>query len=407
VAGILFIRLHGETVAWRVDEAGGASGEHALSAAAEHARGRAVVVLIPVTDCPLFTVKLPTRNRARMLQAIPYALEDKLSEDVDELHFAAGKPDADGQVSVAVVAHARMEDWLSRLAAAGIRAQRMVPDVLSLPSHPGAWSALLEPGNLLLRQGPSQGIALDTGNLSALLPLVFDQAGEALPDRLHLVDCSDADAQGRDPLPPLELQVETEECGGTPLHHLISGYERHGGIDLLQGRYSHSERAGKLWRTWRIAIIPALLWLTLSIIATALDNHRLAAEELELRQQITAVYRRTFPNDRHIVDPRLQMERKLSELQQGRGPSGGAFLSLLARAATPLATFKAVRLSTVRYKQNRLDLELDLPSLQTLDQLKAKLEAGRLEVKIRNARSREGKVEGRLEIREHSGGRKQ
>ena len=407
MAGALFIRLHGESVAWRVDEAGGAAGEHDLSAAAEHARGRSVVVLVPVTDCPLFVVKLPTRNRARMLQAIPYALEDKLSEDVDDLHFAAGKPDGDGQVSVAVVAHTRMQDWLSRLTAAGIHAQRMVPDVLSLPSYPGAWSALLEPGELLLRQGPSQGIALDTGNLSALLPLAFEQAGEDLPDRLHLVDCSEADADARAPLPPLELQVESEECGGTPLHHLISGYDRHRGIDLLQGRYSHSERAGKLWRTWRIAVIPTLLWLTLSVVATALDNRRLADEELALRQQITEVYQQTFPNDRHIVDPRLQMERKLSELRQGGGPSGGEFLSLLAKAATPLASFEAVKLNTVRYKQGRLDLELDLPSLQILDQLKAKLEAGRLQVKIRNARSREGKVEGRLEIRESRGGRKQ
>jgi general secretion pathway protein L len=406
VAGTLFIRLQGESVAWRVDEAGGAGGEHDLSAAAEHARGRTVAVLVPVTDCPLFAVKLPTRNRARMLQAIPYALEDKLSEDVDDLHFAAGKPDADGQVSVAVVAHARIEEWLSRLAAAGLHAQRMIPDVLSLPTHPGAWAALLEPKNLLLRQGPFQGLALDTGDLGTLLPLAFEQVGDELPDRLHLVDCSDTDAESRSLLPPLELQVEVEECGGTPLHHLISGYDRHGGIDLLQGRYSHSERAGRLWRTWRIAAIPALLWLTLSILSTALDNRRLAGEELALRQQITEVYRQTFPNDRHIVDPRLQMQRKLSELQQGGGPSGGAFLSLLAKTATPLATFKTVKLGTVRYKQGRLDLELDLPSLQTLDQLKTKLEAGRLEVKIRNARSREGKVEGRLEIRESQGGRK-
>lgn len=395
MASTLFIRLQHGQVSWRVDEAGGAGGEGDLEQAAAQIHSRQVVVIVPVTDCPLFQVTLPTRNRARMAQAIPYALEDRLSEDVDDLHFAIGKPDSDGSVSVAVVSHARMEQWLLQLQQTGIRPRRLVPDVLCLPLHPGAWTGLLEPGSLLLRQGSQQGIALDSPNLTQLLPLALDDVGEHLPDRLQLLNCDDSTE-----LPPLELALETEECGGTPLHHLIAGYDQGHNIDLLQGRYSPSEQAAKLWRTWRIVVFLGLLWLTVSVVTTAMENQRLAAEELGLRQAVTEVYRQTFPEQTSIVDPRLQMDRNLAALRQGGSGSGGQFLSLLAKAATPLSADRSIKLVTVRFKQARLDLELELPDLQKLDKLKAKMESLGLEVKIRNARSREGKVEGRLEIRE-------
>lgn len=399
MAETLFIRLQAEQISWRVDQAGGASGENDIDEAARHARGRQVIVLVPITDVPLFTVKLPTRNRARMAQAVPYVLEDQLSEDVDTLHFALGKPDSEGKVTVAVVGRERMDHWLVQLQDAGIQPQQIIPDVLALPLQTGTWSGLLEPGQLLLRTGSQQGTAMDSSDLSWLLPLALDEAGEPLPSQLQLLDC--------DPLapsiPPTELSVEHEQCGGTPLHHLCEGYDRSQVIDLLQGDFSPGEQGHRLWRIWRVAAALAAVWVLVSLLGTALENHQLAEHELAYRQDITAVYRDTFPQETAIVDPRIQMQKKLDALHQGGGSRNAEFLRLLSLAGKPLTSDRSIKLNTVRYKQNRLDLELDLPTIQTLDKLKATLEQNGLQVTIRNARSREGKVEGRLEIRANSG----
>jgi len=412
MAGTLFIRLQQGGSSWRVDEAGGASGcgdEGGLDQAAPHCRGRQVVLLIPVADAPLFQVKLPTRNRARMALAVPYALEDQLSEDVDALHFALGKVDADGRVGVAVVAREQMDAWLAQLGEHGIRPQRMIPDVLALPLSSGNWSALLEPGQLLLRQGPQQGVSIDSDNLGMLLPLALEEAGDALPDQLHLLDCDSSEA-GDDPagpqraqLPPLELNIERQECGGTPLHHLSAGFDRNTAIDLLQGSYSISEQGNRLWRTWRVAASLAAALLIASLVETALENHRMAGRELALRQSITQVFRDTFPKETTIVDPRIQMQNNLNALGSGDGQSSGEFLKLLSLTGTPLTSDRSIKVTTARYKQDRLDLELELADLQKLDKLKGQLEQQGLQVKIRNARSREGKVEGRLEIRAAAG----
>jgi len=399
MAGTLFIRLLDEQISWRVDEAGGASGENDIDEAARHARGRQVIVLVPITDVPLFTVKLPTRNRARMAQAVPYVLEDQLSEDVDTLHFALGKPDSEGKVAVAVVGRDRMDRWLDQLQDAGIQPQQIIPDVLALPLQTGTWSGLLEPGQLLLRTGSQQGSAMDSSDLSWLLPLALDEADEPLPSQLQLLDC-DPQAPA---IPPMELSIEHEQCGGTPLHHLCEGYDRGQVIDLLQGDFSPGEHSHRLWRIWRVAAALAAAWVLVSLLGTALENRQLAEHELAYRQDITAVYRDTFPKETAIVDPRIQMQKKLDALHQGGGNRDAEFLRLLSLAGKPLTSDRSIKLNTVRYKQNRLDLELDLPTIQALDKLKATLEQNGLQVTIRNARSREGKVEGRLEIRAKSG----
>jgi len=440
MAGTLFIRLQQRGISWRVDEAGGASGastrassrvsevgddEHAagddsdadadtntapdleLAQAARHCRGRQVVLLVPVADAPLFRVKLPTRNRARLAQAIPFALEEQLSDDVDALHFAIGKPDADGNIGVAVVSRAQMDSWLAQLQRHDIRPQHIIPDVLTLPLSSGNWTGLLEPGQLLLRQGPQQGLMIDSNNLGMLLPMALEEAGDALPDHLHLLACDapeadDAEPAGTDPLPPLELPVERQQCGGTPLHHLSAGFDRNTAIDLLQGSYSPSEQSHRIWRTWRVAAALAAVWLVVSLSETALENHRMAGRELALRQNITQIFRDTFPKETTIVDPRIQMQNNLNALSGGDA-GGGEFLTLLSLTGTPLTADRSIKITTARFKQDRLDLELQLADLQKLDQLKVRLEKQGLQVKIRNARSREGKVEGRLEIRAAAG----
>ena len=68
----------------------------ALAGAAE------IVVLVPGEDVLLTEARLSARNRAQLLQALPYAVEEQLLDPVEDLHFAAtagGDP-----LGVAVVA---------------------------------------------------------------------------------------------------------------------------------------------------------------------------------------------------------------------------------------------------------------------------------------------------------------
>jgi len=74
--------------------------------------GRRVVAFVPGVDVRLAMAQVPARQEKRILQAVPYALEDQLAEDVDTLHFAIqfdarGRRESD-PVPVAITSRARM-----------------------------------------------------------------------------------------------------------------------------------------------------------------------------------------------------------------------------------------------------------------------------------------------------------
>src|SRR5690348_12820463 len=61
-----------------------------LADAAAQAQGRRLTVLAPGEHVTLLFADIPSSSPQKVLQAAPFMLEDRLAEDVDTLHFAAG-----------------------------------------------------------------------------------------------------------------------------------------------------------------------------------------------------------------------------------------------------------------------------------------------------------------------------
>ena len=97
------------------------------------------------------------------------------------------------------------------------------------------------------------------------------------------------------------------------------------------------------------------------------------------------------------------MQAKLKELKGQGDVEQTTFLSLLADSGKAIKDTSEVVLRSVRYKNGTLDVELDVPNLQSLDQLKQKLASNKeMSVEIQSAASRNNKVQGRLHIKGQS-----
>ncbi len=363
-----------------------------LADLASRLQGRPARVFVPSQHVFLARVEVPPGNRQKLLRAVPYTLEDHLAEDVERLHFAVGERDETGRLAVAVVARRDMDRWIAALNDAGILYRAMHPDLFLLPLEAGGWSVTTLEGIARVRSGPADGFAGDQDNLTELLRLRLREQGEP-PARLDLWLCPDPIALGD---LGAAIPVHTHRCP-----HLLAlgadGTPLDGAIDLAQGDYSPSQRWSRLWRPWRLAAGLAAAWVIVHLGLLAWDNARLAREQAALRERIEAVYRQAFPDARKVVNPRVQMTRRLERLKQG-GSQTGDFLALLGRVA-PFLAADGVEIASVRYKQGTLDVEVRVPSLAALDRLKGRLEKeAQVVAEIQSAAAREGKVQGRLHI---------
>src|SRR5271168_5649544 len=89
-----------------------------LTLAAAVWRGGKIVVLAPATQILLAEPELPPGSGPKLARAVPFALEEQLTQDVDQLSFAIGRRRATGGTPVAVVSRSVMQRWVSELSAA-------------------------------------------------------------------------------------------------------------------------------------------------------------------------------------------------------------------------------------------------------------------------------------------------
>jgi len=87
----------------------------------ELSNNRRVILLIPTEDVGLHHVDLPSASHKQLSKAIPFALEDAIAEDIDELHFSFHRESADKDINVAAISEQRLQQWLDQIEDKGIK----------------------------------------------------------------------------------------------------------------------------------------------------------------------------------------------------------------------------------------------------------------------------------------------
>ena len=114
---------------------------------------------VPSERVTVHFVDIPTAPRRKWPELIPWMLEDRLLQGVDEMHFVISKTTAEGQLQVFAVSHQDLKEWQRVAQNAGVSAQSMLPDYLPLPWEPERISVGWRDGVCLVRYGVAQGFA--------------------------------------------------------------------------------------------------------------------------------------------------------------------------------------------------------------------------------------------------------
>lgn len=412
MADFLVIRLGKSAdmpVSWiAVDDRGtrrGQPGRGSLADAAREVRERAVIVLVPGTEVLTLFADIPARG-ARLLTALPFALEDQVADDIENLHFAAGSRRDDGSVPVAVVNREKLAEWLALLEDAGIEPRRIVADNHGLARTPNTLSMLLGDGLVMFNDGGQTEFVIPELGPSEVLAAagVVSEDEEAASQHL-LVYCDAALANHYEK----EWALLRHELSSVDVNLLPDGLlprlavtvASGAGINLLQGKFGARTEFTSLFRPWRYAASFLLLFGLLGIIAKGVDYYRLSVEQAELRTQFAEEYRRILPNDtREIVDP----VGTVSSLRRSQGAvtiGPQVFLPSLKQLSAAVGNNSAVKIEAISYRAGVVDVRLTAPDIPTLDKIvQAVGDSGRFTASMQSADRDGEQVNSRIQIRE-------
>jgi len=397
-------RVGEDKVQWAISDEKGAltTGvqEGSLTDAADSVEGRRATLVLPADDVLLAQSVVPGGSLARAQQAVPYALEEQVADDVEDLHFALGTKNRNDEYPVAVIGRDAMDSVTSRCAEAGLRPSEIVPETLVLPLLKGVepgmvvWTALLDKGRAVVRLGNYEGFATDPDMASMMIEGAISSidSDEDEQQRASLVIYSD-DTTTRLQL-PANVDVEIRPCD----HRLAlyaSGIASTPHVNLLQGEYSPKRNFDKTWKPWRTtAALAACLGLVL-VASKWVELYQLQKQEDALDAQITEAFQQALPGAR-MQRPRRQIEAALARI--GAVNSDG-FTSRMEQIASSLSTQPQTQLRTIGYRNGRFDLDLNTDDVPTLDALKSELgKRGSLDMSVQSANRENDTVRGRVRI---------
>ncbi len=401
----LVIRLHPGTedaVSWLVVTAQGRRlGEPArgpLEQAAALAAGRRVTVLLPGTEVLLCDTRLPVRSPAKLLRALPFSLEEHLAEEIDSLHFAAGRPDREGRLRAAVISRDALAAVMDRLRAAGLQPDAIQADTEALTANPGSLTLLVDDSRVYLTPPEGPARVLDGPGLRDALALAGEPSpgrhllvyGDAAQETVLAAECAALREEG------FEVDLHLHDDGG--LSRMALGAIAGPAVNLLQGPFAVRRSRAALWGPWRIAASLLLAFALITLVGKAVEYQRLGSELRAIDAAIDESFRRSF-GDIPIADYQAQARQQLARLRGG--PGGEELLLGLDALSSGLAqTGGTTRVLALSYRRGTLDLRVRSPDVATLDRLQRELvEAGVGRAEIQAANPVDGGVEGRLQLR--------
>ncbi|MEO8144865.1 MAG: type II secretion system protein GspL, partial [Betaproteobacteria bacterium] len=342
-------------------------------------RADRIQLVLPAAQVLITRASVPRAARRRAGSALAFAVEERTSAepDANQVSWLGAAQDMD---VLAVVDKPGLARWREALRAAGLRGFEVQCETLLLPRAPGEWSLAWNGREGFVRTGELEGAATDSGApetppLALRLLLEEARARGAPPTAIALYAAPpgaepDLNAWTR------ELGVALRPAGSWDWRTAPSG----AGVALAQERQRWQGLPGTLARLRPAAWILGAA-LAIHGAALAIDWMSLAREQRSLRQQMETRFRATFPDAVAVVDPLLQMRRKLAQARHAAGqPDRGDYLPMLQQVAGAAGELPAGAVRVMSYEDGRMTLELSAIDEAALRRAVARLSQAGLNV---------------------------
>jgi len=302
-----------------------------LHEAGRELNGRVVDVLLPMEMCSwVRSDPWPSRRRPRA-QALAFAIEEQLSENLETLHISVGPRDRQQRYPMMVTQRARFQALLQLLGAQGIEVRAVYVDADLLCEDKAL--AVRWFGRWLLGGALSARVALSVRAMATLK--------SGLPEDIHWLD-EERDRQGID-----EWILSTN---GHP-------------IDLLQGEFRRRRQS----LPWRSTAVAAFGLLLLTWVFGEVRVRFIEGETRRLYVQSEQRFRALYPAQERIVDLAAQFQA----LHKHRGTRQETQVARLVRLTERVIGASDVEVQRIDYREGEgWKIQLTASSFIELEQLR-------------------------------------
>lgn len=371
-----------------------------------------LVALIPGDEALLCFADIPAKQTRFVMQALPYAVEEQIAQDIDSVHLALGTRSDEG-FRVAAIDRDSMDSWSARFSGWDhVQLEGIFPDAALLPQTEGGWTVCLDGEDVLLLSDRGEWLRMQTANLAMFAQtLAIPSTEEVVAEIPVTVYGTAADFEhheepvkalsgtGRLKVNRKALEIPVTELLAHSFHqHLASP------INLSQGSYSIRAGGSSPLRPWRPLIAVASLWFVLQVGLEIGMGWYYQQQAEDINRQAMGVYREYFPGDRSASPGNVKriVQGQVNQMQSGGANLG--FVDLLKYTGEQYRKTSTgagnVTFNSINYSRNRGELVVDVRAsdYSKLNALRTGLAGSGLEASIGSVVNESSGARGRLTV---------
>ena len=336
------------------------------------------------------SVSVPGTRKANVAAALPYALEESLSEEVEELHFTLLSWQAGQPAEVAIVSNAQLQKWIEACQSASISLDRVVPEYLLLPLHSddSCTVCMLEDESIYVRTGELTGFAMDRE--------FFDYWLETEDIQERPVSVTDA-GLAKSMTSKLVNQVSHWDIGNQ-LSDWLALTKNPAALDsfnILHDSFAPRHRT-RNFRPIKIAAACGMLAIAIYYISMVLETRELRIRHATINQQMVELFNQHFPGEPYLGRPRSQLESLIAS----QGGQGGLYeFQQLLQFVTDATRKHNAEIEEVNYRDRAMTVLCNVGSLSVLDSIRQTLQQlPGMRAELLSSGARDNKVTGRFRL---------
>lgn len=370
-----------------------------------------LIGLIPGDEALFCLADIPAKQSRFINQALPFAVEEQIAQDIEAVHLALGRHTEDGY-QVAAIDVGRMTHWVSLFRGwAYAKLEGIYPDAALLPATAGGWSVCLTGALALIISDRGEWLSMQSGNLGLFAQtLAVPSESEVItevPITLYATEDEFEVQQSAisELTSPGVLSVHREMLELIPLELLAHAYHHRlcQPINLCQGNFSSQSNKSSPLKPWKPLIAVASIWFCVQVALELGMGFYYQNQTSEVNQQVMAIYHQAFPDDRRT--PASRVRRTIEGYLRAAGSSKQKidFITLMKYTGEQYAQLSragSVTFNSVNFSRARGELVVDIraDSYEKLSALRNGLSKQGLSAQIGSVVNESNGARGRLTV---------
>jgi len=354
-----------------------------------------VIVILPGEEIHHAVLTLPIKSEKKLTKAIPFAMEDRLADEIEKTHFAHKRLNND-LIQICAINASKLKAFLKTLKSNNIHASAITSDTLCVPKIEKTITLLIDSSRIHINNGFDKVFTFESIDIIDAVNIV--NKDNNIRDIQIFINKEDENLLNKfDQLRESYRNVDVNILQNGPFQKYSQIIVNHNYIDLLQGKYKDKKDIAQIFKPWRKTASLFLLFVSLLLTNNLMNIYSLNKYERELSEKFLNQYKYFNPRADNVRDPL----RIISSIKNNNVEitDESMFIEGLGFISDAIKNNNNVSLSSINFQNNNFNIRLQTPNVSILDSIQRNIDRNRnYQAKILTTNQIDDVIESRIEI---------